>query len=108
MTSAMTSNRNGALLTCPRPFAPPTSRTSSPPRPIPSVEAEIVHDSTYRTQATAGLELGNYIRSLGYRAHIIPESDATGPVIPMFVSAGLGQLGACGYLLTPFEAAGTG
>ena len=70
---------------------------------IPSIDAEIVHSSTYRTQATAGLELGNYIRSLGYWAHVIPESDATGPVIPMFVDAGLGQLGACGYLLTPFE-----
>ena len=74
-----------------------------PTQTIPSVDAEIVHSSTYRTQAAAGLELGNFIRSLGYRAHVIPESDATGPVIPMFVAAGLGQLGACGYLLTPHE-----
>ena len=70
---------------------------------IPSVDAEIVHFSIYRTQAAAGLELGDYIRSLGYRAHVIPESDSTGPVIPIFVAAGLGQLGACGYLLTPHE-----
>ena len=74
-----------------------------PTQTIPSVDAEIVHSSTYRTQAAAGLELGNFIRSLGYHAHVIPESDATGPVIPMFVAAGLGQLGACGYLLTPHE-----
>ncbi len=74
-----------------------------PTQTIPSVDAEIVHSSTYRTQAAAGLELGNYIRSLGYRCHVIHSSDATGPVIPMFVAAGLGQLGACGYLLTPHE-----
>ena len=36
-----------------------------PTQTIPSVDAEIVHSSTYRTQAAAGLELGNYIRSLG-------------------------------------------
>ena len=72
-----------------------------PTQTIPSVDAEIVHSSTYRTQAAAGLKLGNYIRSLGYRAHVIHSSDATGPMIPMFVAAGLGQLGACGYLLTP-------
>ena len=35
-----------------------------PTQTIPSVDAEIVHSSTYRTQAAAGLELGNYIRSL--------------------------------------------
>ena len=70
---------------------------------IPSVDAEIVHSSAYRTQAAAGLKLGNYIRSLGYQAHVIHSSDSTGPVMPMFVAAGLGQLGACGYLLTPHE-----
>ena len=74
-----------------------------PTQTIPSVDAEIVHMSVYRTQATAGLELGNYIRSLGYRAHVMHSNDATGPMIPMFVAAGLGQLGACGYLLTPHE-----
>ncbi len=74
-----------------------------PTQTIPSVDAEIVHSSTYRTQAAAGLELGNFIRTLGYHAQVIHSSDATGPVIPMFVEAGLGQLGACGYLLTPHE-----
>ena len=72
-----------------------------PTQTIPSVDAEIVHSSTYRTQAAAGLELGNFIRSLGYRAHVIHSGDASGPLIPMFVAAGLGSLGACGYLLTP-------
>ena len=72
-----------------------------PTQTIPSVDAEIVHSSTYRTEGAAGLELGNYIRSLGYRAQVHSPNDNTGPYIPMFVSAGLGQLGACGYLLTP-------
>ena len=72
-----------------------------PTQTIPSVDAEIVHSSTYRTQAAAGLELGSFIRSVGYRAHVIHSGDATGPMIPHFVAAGLGQMGACGYLLTP-------
>jgi Pyruvate/2-oxoacid:ferredoxin oxidoreductase delta subunit len=72
-----------------------------PTQTIPSISAEIVHSSTYRTQAAAGLELGKFILSLGYHAQVIHSSDATGPVIPMFVAAGLGQQGACGYLLTP-------
>ena len=60
-----------------------------------------MHSSTYRTEGAAGLELGNFIRSLGYRAQVHSPNDNTGPYIPMFVAAGLGQLGACGYLLTP-------
>ena len=74
-----------------------------PTQTIPSLQAEIVHSSAYRTQAAAGLKLGDFIRSLGYRAHVIHSNDAPGPMIPMFVAAGLGQLGACGYLLTPHE-----
>ena len=70
---------------------------------IPSVDAEIVHSGAYRTQAVAGLQLGEFIRSLGYRAYVIHANDAPGPMIPMFVNAGLGQLGACGYLLSPHE-----
>ena len=74
-----------------------------PTQTIPSVDAEIVHAGAYRTQAAAGLELGKFIRSLGYRAYVIHSNDAPGPMIPMFVAAGLGQLGACGYLLSPNE-----
>ena len=72
-----------------------------PTQSIPSVPAEIVHSSTYRTEGAAGLELGNYIRSLGYRAQVHSPNDNTGPYIPMFVEAGLGQLGANGQLLSP-------
>ena len=70
---------------------------------IPSLGAEIIEKAAYRTQSAAALKLGDFIRSLGYHAHVIGFSDATGPVIPMFVAAGLGQMGACGYLLTPHE-----
>lgn len=72
-----------------------------PTQTIPSVDAEIVHSSTYRTEGAAGLEIGNYVRSLGYHAQVHSPNDNTGPYIAMFVAAGLGQLGACGYLLTP-------
>ena len=72
-----------------------------PTQTIPSVDAEIVHSSTYRTQAAAALELANLIHGEGYHAQVIHSSDATGPIIAMHVAAGLGQMGACGYLLTP-------
>ena len=74
-----------------------------PTQTIPSVDAEIVHSSTYRTEGASGLELGRFINSLGYRAQVHSPNDNTGPYIPMFVEAGLGQMGACGYLLTPSE-----
>ena len=72
-----------------------------PTQTIPSIDAEIVHSSTYRTQGAAGLELHKFILSLGYHAQVHSSNDNSGPYIPMFVAAGLGQLGACGYLLTP-------
>ena len=72
-----------------------------PTQTIPSIEAEIVHSSTYRTEGDAALGLVRYINALGYHAQIHSPTDNTGPYIPMFVAAGLGQLGACGYLLTP-------
>ena len=72
-----------------------------PTQTIPSVPAEIVHSSTYRTETVAALELGDYIRSLGYHAQANSPSDAPAPFIGMFVQAGLGQLGANGQLLTP-------
>ncbi|CAI8021165.1 3-chloro-4-hydroxyphenylacetate reductive dehalogenase [Geodia barretti] len=72
-----------------------------PTQTIPSVDAEIVHSSTYRTEGAAALELGNYVRSLGYHAQVMGSGDSAGPYIPLHVAAGTGQLGACGYLLTP-------
>ena len=52
-----------------------------PTQTIPSIDAEIVHSSTYRTQAAAALELGSFINGLGYHAQVIHSSDSTGPVI---------------------------
>ena len=74
-----------------------------PTQTIPSVDAEIVHSSTYRTEGARRLwNWRRFINSLGYRMpRCIAPTDNTGPYIPMFVEAGLGQLGACGYLLTP-------
>ena len=69
---------------------------------IPSVPGEMVHSSTYRVGQSAVLALADYIRSLGYHAEVDTSNDASSAYIPMFVAAGLGQLGACGYLLTPY------
>jgi ferredoxin len=66
---------------------------------IPSVENLNGRLITSPTNMQRSLDLGNYIRSLGYHAQIINTDFAV--MIPMFVEAGLGQQGACGYLLSP-------
>ena len=68
---------------------------------LPSISAEIAHSGTYRISSGGAMELADYVRSLGYHAQVHHPSYITAAVIPMFVEAGLGQLGACGYLLTP-------
>lgn len=68
---------------------------------IPSEPAEAAVFATYRRMGELGLELGDYIRSLGYHAQIHNPGDSGSPVIPMFVEAGMGQQGANGYLLSP-------
>ena len=68
---------------------------------IPSIEAEYTHFGTYEVEGTRALELADHIRSKGYHAQVHSPSDSSAPVIPMFVSAGLGQLGANGQLLSP-------
>lgn len=68
---------------------------------IPSEEAEHTHFGTYEDLGQWCLDLADYIRSLGYRAQVHSHSDSSAPFIPMFVSAGLGQLGANGQLLSP-------
>lgn len=68
---------------------------------IPSLEAEFTHFGTYETEGALALQLGDYIRSLGYYAQIHSPNDNSGAYIPMFVNAGLGQLGANGQLLSP-------
>lgn len=69
---------------------------------IPSSYGEWAHHSTYRTMGQAALILADYIRDLGYHAQVhTAGNDASAPYIPMFVDAGLGQLGANGQLLSP-------
>ena len=68
---------------------------------IPSMESEYAHFGTYEYQGAMALELCAYIRSLGYHAQIHSANDNSAPYIPMFVAAGLGQLGANGQLLSP-------
>ena len=68
---------------------------------IPSMEAEYAHYGTYEEEGQMALELADYIRNLGYRAQIHSPNDNSAAYIPMFVSAGLGQLGANGQLLSP-------
>ncbi len=67
----------------------------------PSMDAEHGHFGTYEMQGIAGQRLADYVRSLGYHAQIHGPSNHNAVTIPMFVEAGLGQLGANGQLLSP-------
>ncbi len=68
---------------------------------IPSLEGEHAHYGTYETEAEMVEDLTDYIRSLGYHAQMHIDGADSAAYIPMFVSAGLGQLGANGQLLSP-------
>ena len=68
---------------------------------LPSLEAEHAHFGTYEIESIAAEKLADHIRELGYRVQIHSPSDSSGAYIPMFVAAGLGQLGANGQLLSP-------
>ena len=68
---------------------------------IPSIEAEEAQGETYRRQSELAALLVEHIRSLGYRAQVSGPTWQFGPMIPMFVDAGLGQLGVNGQLLSP-------
>ena len=70
---------------------------------LPSLEAEHAHFGAYEEEGELALELAAHIRSLGYRAQIHSPSDGSAAFIPMFVAAGLGQLGANGQLLSPHQ-----
>ncbi len=68
---------------------------------IPSMEAEDTHFGTYFRQGPLTVRLVEFIHSLGYQCQVSGPSWHYGPMIPMFVEAGLGQLGANGQLLSP-------
>ena len=67
----------------------------------PGMEADRARFETYEAQQARCMDIADYIRSRGYRAQIHDGSDCSGPYIPLFVAAGLGQLGANGQLLSP-------
>ena len=68
---------------------------------IPSLDAEFAHFGTYEMEGAMGLQLAAFIRELGYHAQVHSPNDNSAAYIPMFVAAGLGQLGANGQLLSP-------
>ena len=68
---------------------------------ITSIEAERAHFGLYEEMGDLGLQLIDHIRSLGYHGQMHSPSDDSAVFIPMFVAAGLGQLGANGQLLSP-------
>ena len=68
---------------------------------IPSMDAEDTHFGTYFNQDPLTMELVDFIHSLGYQCQVSGPTWHYGPMIPMFVEAGLGQLGANGQLLSP-------
>ena len=72
-----------------------------PTQTAPSIEVEGPHFGTYRRMGALALDLADHIRSLGYHAQLHSPLDNSGLYIPMFVEAGLGQLGANGQLLSP-------
>ena len=68
---------------------------------LPSLDAEHAHFGAYEEEGGLALQLADHIRSLGYHAQIHSPNDSSAVYIPMFVAAGLGQLGANGQLLSP-------
>ncbi len=69
---------------------------------IAGIEAEHAHFGAYEEIGALSLELVDFIRGLGYRGQVHSPSDESVVYIPMFVNAGLGQLGANGQLLSPY------
>src|SRR5437899_12136690 len=68
---------------------------------IPSMAGEETHFGTYFNQGPLTKALADFILSLGYRVQVSGPTWHYGPMIPMFVQAGLGQLCANGQLLSP-------
>ena len=68
---------------------------------LPSIEAESAHGDTHLRQAEMAKDLVELIHSLGYSVQVWGPTWHFGPMIPLFVNAGLGQLGINGQLLSP-------
>ena len=68
---------------------------------IPSLESESAHGEAHELQGELAKEMVEFLHSLGYRCHVWGPTWHFGPMIPLFVEAGLGQLGINGQLLSP-------
>ena len=68
---------------------------------MPSYVSEVAQGDAYISQANLSLKLVEFINEMGFRAQISGPAWHFGPMIPMFVEAGLGQLGVNGQLLSP-------
>lgn len=66
----------------------------------PSLVSDFEIGRVYAASALAAVELGKYIRGLGYpaRAHHLRNYGVL--LVPVAVDAGLGELGRCGYVMT--------
>jgi len=74
-----------------------------PTQTIPSMAAEHTHFGTYRTEGAVGLELADWIRSLGYHAQIHSPNDNSGAYIPMFCAGWPGPVrGQRAVVITAF------
>jgi ferredoxin len=67
----------------------------------PGLASQWTHDDVYERQGFIAQELVGYINSLGYRAQVSGPTIAYGPAMPLFVQAGLGQVGANGIMMSP-------
>ena len=68
---------------------------------LPSIQAESAHGDAHLRQAAMSKDLVDFIHALGYRAQVWGPTWHFGAMIPLFVQAGLGQLGINGQLLSP-------
>lgn len=68
---------------------------------IPSLESESAHGEAHELQGELAKEMVEFLHSLGYRCQVWGPTWHFGPMIPLFVEAGLGQLGINGQLLSP-------
>ena len=100
-TAATSSSTSVAGSSSPMPSGVAYEQDYEPTQTAPSMEAEVPHFGTFRIMGVRALQLADHIRSLGYHAQVHSPLDNSGAYIPMFVEAGLGQLGANGQLLSP-------
>ena len=75
---------------------------------IPSMAAEETHQGTYFNQGPRAMALTDLIRSLGYRVQVSGPTWHYGPMIPMFVQAGLGRSAPMDSCFRPTSGPGLG